>query len=61
MATLQIPVGSADHIQGNADAPVTLVEYGDMSALFAAPLIPSSKPCRNISAGSFAWCFAISL
>jgi protein-disulfide isomerase len=29
MATLKIPVGPADHIQGDARAPVILVEYGD--------------------------------
>jgi len=29
MATLRVPVGPEDHAQGDADAPVTLVEYGD--------------------------------
>lgn len=29
MAKLKVPVGPADHAQGPADAPVTLVEYGD--------------------------------
>ena len=29
MSTLRIPVSSSDHSQGPADAPVTLVEYGD--------------------------------
>lgn len=29
MAKLKVPVGPTDHIQGPADAPVTLVEYGD--------------------------------
>jgi protein-disulfide isomerase len=29
MAMLKVPVGPADHSQGPADAPVTLVEYGD--------------------------------
>lgn len=29
MAKLKVPVGQADHAQGPADAPVTLVEYGD--------------------------------
>lgn len=29
MATLKIPVTSQDHIQGGADAEVTMVEYGD--------------------------------
>jgi protein-disulfide isomerase len=29
MGNLQTPVGSADHIQGDGQAPVILVEYGD--------------------------------
>jgi len=29
MSTLQIPVTSADHIQGDPNAAVILVEYGD--------------------------------
>jgi protein-disulfide isomerase len=29
MATLKIPVTADDHMQGDADAPVVLVEYGD--------------------------------
>ena len=29
MANLKVPVSPADHAQGSADAPVTLVEYGD--------------------------------
>lgn len=29
MAKLRVPVGSGNHAQGRADAPVTLVEYGD--------------------------------
>jgi protein-disulfide isomerase len=29
MATLKVPVGPDDHVQGNPEAPITLVEYGD--------------------------------
>ncbi len=29
MSKLKIPVTAADHSQGSADAPITLVEYGD--------------------------------
>ena len=29
MATLKVPVTQRDHIRGPANAPVTLVEYGD--------------------------------
>jgi protein-disulfide isomerase len=29
MSSLQVPVSAEDHIQGRANAPLTLVEYGD--------------------------------
>ncbi len=29
MSTLKRPVNEEDHIQGNSDAPITLLEYGD--------------------------------
>ncbi len=29
MTLLKVPVGDNDHVQGRADAPLTLVEYGD--------------------------------
>jgi protein-disulfide isomerase len=29
MATLKVPVGAADHVQGKPNASITLVEYGD--------------------------------
>ena len=30
MGTLKVPVTQHDHIKGPANAPVTLVEYGDL-------------------------------
>ena len=42
MSKLAVPVSAKDHIEGSADAPVTLVEYGDFqcpSCGQAAPLV----------------------
>src|SRR4051812_3803083 len=34
--TLALPVGAEDHVQGSADAPVTLVEYGDFECPYSS-------------------------
>ncbi len=44
MTRLAIPVGSQDHIQGQARAAVTLVEYGDYECRYCGEAYPSSMP-----------------
>jgi protein-disulfide isomerase len=43
MTTLRVPVTTDDHIQGNEDAPITLVEYGDYECPFCAQANPVVK------------------
>jgi protein-disulfide isomerase len=47
MATLKIPVTSADHIQGDAHAPAILVEYGDYECPHCGIAFPIVKQVQE--------------
>jgi protein-disulfide isomerase len=47
MAALQIPVNSADHLQGDAQALVILVEYGDYECPHCGHAYPIVKQVQN--------------
>jgi protein-disulfide isomerase len=46
-ATLSIPVSNEDHFQGAADAPVTLVEYGDYECPHCGRAYPILKEVQR--------------
>jgi len=47
VATLAVPVGSDDHAQGSASAPVTLVEYGDFECPHCRRAYPIVKQVQS--------------
>jgi protein-disulfide isomerase len=47
MAHLSVPVGARDHIHGAADAPVTLVEYGDYECPYCGQAFPIVKAVQQ--------------
>lgn len=56
-ATLTLPVGERDHAQGAADAPVTLVEYGDYECPHCGRAYPIVKQARRRLGGALRFVF----
>jgi protein-disulfide isomerase len=51
MSHLTPPVGPADHARGEADAPVTLVEYGDFECPYCGEFYPELKAVEEAMGG----------
>jgi protein-disulfide isomerase len=54
---LKLPVGERDHSQGSADAPVTLVEYGDFECSLCGKAFPVLKELLSTYEGKIRFIF----
>jgi protein-disulfide isomerase len=54
---LHVPVGERDHVRGPADAPVTLVEYGDYQCPFCGRVHPMIKKLIGQLGDRVRFCF----
>jgi protein-disulfide isomerase len=57
MATLRVPVSAVDHTEGPADAPVTLVEYGDYECPHCGRAFPIVKRLQRALRGRLRFVF----
>jgi protein-disulfide isomerase len=55
--TLTIPVGPRDHVQGPANAPITLVEYGDFQCPYCRQAYPIVKQVQEQLGGRLRFAF----
>jgi protein-disulfide isomerase len=56
-AKLTLPVGDRDHILGPEDAPVTLVEYGDLECPYCRQVNPVIRELRRRMGGRLRYVF----
>ena len=56
-AKLTVPVGERDHVLGPEDAPVTLVEYGDLECPYCRQVNPVIKALRRRLGGRVRYVF----
>jgi protein-disulfide isomerase len=47
MSKLKVPVGEGDHIQGDRNAPIELVEYGDYQCPYCGEAYPEVKALQQ--------------
>lgn len=52
-----IPVSSADHVRGNLDAKVYLIEYSDFECPFCSRFHPTAKQIYDEYGGDVAWVY----
>lgn len=57
MTRLTPPVGNDDHVSGPADAPVTLVEYGDYECPYCGEAYPLLKQVQRLMGSSLRFVF----
>jgi len=57
LTRLAVPVGADDHVRGPADAPVTLVEYGDFECPYCGIAFPVVKGIEKHYAGKLRFVF----